>query len=213
MKKIRISTLLYCLLLSRIVCAQEDAPLPPAKQRQVIGNWLLPSFGGVPCAFSFESSGSKVYAITRCANGEGGLTGRLVKRVGPSKFVVQGDAQGSYRQILADGDLSFRDAKGEIHRIARYDDLWPPLSARGKLITPPEARSIPMPNEAGGAEGEKTKGLSCGVVGFRYGFVAGLAMLGKKPKPEWDFVAPVRCRQTPEFGDSLKRGLIEAAKG
>lgn len=180
--------------------------LPAAEKREVLGNWLTPSFGltKVPCAFSLEAAEMKVYSIARCANGEGGK-GRLVKRLGANKFVIPGYAKGTWVLITPSGDLSIRDNQGEINRVAKYPDLWPPMGAQGKLITP---LAPDHPN----TESPRTVGLGCSEVGYRYGFVAGLAMLGKKGRPEWDFVVPARCRQDPSYGDALQKGLAAASQ-
>lgn len=70
------------------------------------------------------------------------------------------------------------------------------------LSSPPEPTS----------ESSKTSGLGCNTLGYRYGHTASTSLKGRKPKIEWDFIMPERCRGLTETNVGIKKGSDEVLK-
>lgn len=173
----------------------DDVDLPPLEQRKTIGTWLKSSLSG-SCTRSFESVNRKVYEVVRCSDDSGGKTGRIVSQVSSTKFVSPTSSHGDHYVILANGNLSVRDRDGEIDVEPKHVGLWPGTQSK---VT-----------QSAKAEDEKTLGLKCYDVGYRYGYTATSSMKGKKVNPSWDFATPERCRNDPETDKGIQAGTRAA---
>ncbi|MFK7966813.1 MAG: hypothetical protein AB8C46_22865 [Burkholderiaceae bacterium] len=171
--------------------------MPESAQRKVIGSWDMGNSIGTPCTRSFERVKKAIYQVIRCADGSGGKRGKKLRVRGKNIFYKPESASGDHYVILDNGDLSVRDRDGEIQTERESLTVWPDVENN--------------PNWTAIDDLRKTAGLSCFVIGYRYGFAATLAMKGSKVDSEWDFAIPKRCN--PDLGPTklgIKKGVREA---
>lgn len=101
-----------------------NAFLPPVANRELIGTWLEKT-GPYTCAISLEKVKGKVFLTTRCDNVCDESQGQPVQQISSKKFKVADGGQGYYLVILPNGNVSVRDADGEIQLDPKHASLWP----------------------------------------------------------------------------------------
>ena len=69
-----------------------------------------------------------------------------------------------------------------------------------------------MAQMAAGGESPVTHGHNCNTLGFRFGHSGTSTMLGKQPKPGWDFFMPECCRNNASTEAGIMAGTKAAAK-
>ncbi len=190
----KLSFLMFFFILvgSAVHGAPAEVELPPIEKRIVLGTWLPPSLGGIPCTRSYETVSGKVYDVLRCADGSGGKTGQQIRQLDSRKFRSPTDSKDVFYVLLANGDLSIRDRQGEFRVLSKHTTLWPSA----------EVKSAPRPL----TEDPKTIGLSCYDVGYRFGHTGTSSFRGKKVNPAWDFITPERCRNDPQTQQGVQAG-------
>jgi hypothetical protein len=196
--------LLLCLLLSSsltVTAGNKELPdglkkslgivkLPPVEKRKIIGTWYDSDFD---CTRSFEQVGSRYYVVLRFKDGSGGKEGTQISRVNSSTFrPIPSRSSGDHYVIQKNGDLASRDNDGLIDTLPKYSSLWPKTA-------PPKAR---RPVD----EDNRTKGLSCYDIGYRYGYGAIRSMKGQPVNPSSDIAVPERCRNDPSTQSGITAG-------